>query len=289
VLVPGLGPQETGYWNPSIVTGEDGKATVTFAVPERSTAWTLLAKGITAETLAGEATDELVVKKDLFGELKLPLAFTDGDEADVLVSVHNDAVEAGQIEVTLKTTIDGRSVEEKKTVDVQSKGVHELAFKCVLHRPDEPNEAEPAEPAAAAPETSVVFELAVAAGDKRDTVRRAVPLKPFGVPVFATASGSATSDTTAWVEPPKDMPLRVPVSDNHIQNWFDAIKSRGRPIADVEIGHRSAILCHLGNIARWVGRKLRWDPEREIFPDDEEANAYLERPMRTPYGLPELG
>jgi len=106
--LPEVPIEETGYWNPAIVTGEHGQATVTFTVPERSTAWTLLAKGITTETLAGEATDGLVVKKDLFGEIKLPPAFTDGDEADVLVSVHNDAVEAGQIEVTLKTTIDGR-------------------------------------------------------------------------------------------------------------------------------------------------------------------------------------
>lgn len=86
--------------------------------------------------------------------------------------------------------------------------------------------------------------------------------------------------------PPEDLKQHVAVSDNHMQNWFDAIKSRERPIADVEIGHRSAVICHLGNIARWVGRRLRWDPEREIFPGDPEANAYLERPMRQPYQLP---
>jgi hypothetical protein len=121
VLLPALRWQETGYWNPAVVTGEDGKATVTIAVPERSTAWKLMAKGITTETLAGEATDELTVKKDLFGQLKLPLSFTDGDQADVLASVHNDAVEEGQIEVTLKTTIAGRTIEEKKTLDVKAK------------------------------------------------------------------------------------------------------------------------------------------------------------------------
>ncbi|MDY0166838.1 MAG: Gfo/Idh/MocA family oxidoreductase [Thermoguttaceae bacterium] len=86
--------------------------------------------------------------------------------------------------------------------------------------------------------------------------------------------------------PPADLKQHVAVSDNHMQNWFDAIKSRERPIADVEIGHRSAVICHLGNIARWVGRRLRWDPEKEIFPDDPEANAYLDRPMRKPYQLP---
>ena len=71
----------------------------------------------------------LVVKKDLFGQLKLPMAFTDGDEAEVSASVHNDAIDKGQIEVTLKTTIAGRSVEEKKTIDVKAKGIQELTFK----------------------------------------------------------------------------------------------------------------------------------------------------------------
>ena len=89
-LLAGLGAQETGYWNPAIVTGADGKATVTVTVPDRSTAWKFSAKGITTETLAGETTSDLTVKKDLFGELKLPLAFTDGDEARVLASIHND-------------------------------------------------------------------------------------------------------------------------------------------------------------------------------------------------------
>jgi hypothetical protein len=89
-------------------------------------------------------------------------------------------------------------------------------------------------------------------------------------------------------EPLESLPPHVQVSDNHLQNWFDAIKSRRKPIADVEIGHRSAILCHLGNIARWVGRPLRWDPEKEIFPGDDEANAYLDRPRRKGYELPEV-
>ena len=64
-----------------------------------------MAKGLTTETLAGEATDELVAKKELFGQLKLPMAFTDGDEAEVVASVHNDALEEGKINVTLKTSI----------------------------------------------------------------------------------------------------------------------------------------------------------------------------------------
>ena len=88
-------------------------------------------------------------------------------------------------------------------------------------------------------------------------------------------------------EPISESEIHLPVSDNHMQNWFDSIRSREKPIADVEIGHRSAILCHLGNIARWLGRKLSWDPETETFPGDDEANRYLDRPRRKPYELPD--
>ncbi len=73
----------------------------------------------------------------------------------------------------------------------------------------------------------------------------------------------------------------------HIGNWFDCMKTREKPAADVEIGHRSVTVCHLVNIAREVGRKLRWDPEKETFIGDEEANTYLERPKRKGYELPD--
>jgi predicted dehydrogenase len=72
----------------------------------------------------------------------------------------------------------------------------------------------------------------------------------------------------------------------HLQNWLDCIRTRNRPVADVEIGHRSITVCHLANIARAIGRPLRWDPVREEFLDDKAANAYLERPRRHGFELP---
>ena len=62
-------------------------------------------------------------------------------------------------------------------------------------------------------------------------------------------------------------------------------RSRQTPTCDVEIGHRTATACHVGNIARWLGRKLRWDPVNETFLGDDEANAMLSQPMREPWHL----
>jgi len=63
------------------------------------------------------------------------------------------------------------------------------------------------------------------------------------------------------------------------------VKTRKDPYFPVEIGHRVATVCHLANIAIKVGRKLKWDPEKEHFLNDPGANAYLSRPMRKPWHL----
>jgi predicted dehydrogenase len=81
--------------------------------------------------------------------------------------------------------------------------------------------------------------------------------------------------------------IRVYESDNHMQNFYDCVVSRKDPIMNIENGHRIATMCHLGNIARWLGRRLKWDPEKEIFPGDDEANQYLDIPRRKGYELPE--
>jgi hypothetical protein len=78
------------------------------------------------------------------------------------------------------------------------------------------------------------------------------------------------------------------VARPHVQNWLDCIKTRARPNAPVEAGHRSVTICHLAGIARELRRNLRWDPQKETFPGDEEANALLARPRREGYELPEV-
>jgi len=74
-------------------------------------------------------------------------------------------------------------------------------------------------------------------------------------------------------------------SNDHTSNWLDCIATRRRPVYDVETGYRVTSWSLLGNIAYLLGRKLRWDPVRQCFPDDEEANRLLQRPYREPWRL----
>lgn len=90
--------------------------------------------------------------------------------------------------------------------------------------------------------------------------------------------------------------IRLPVSNpqrnrddrkyyvpDHVRNFVEAVKSREDCIEPVEIGHRTAALCHLGNIAMKLNRKIRFDPDKEQIVGDEEANAMLDRPLRQPW------
>jgi len=74
-------------------------------------------------------------------------------------------------------------------------------------------------------------------------------------------------------------------SPGHHQDWLDCIRSRRRPICDVAIGASSVTVCHLGNIAWWLGRTIRWDPDQRQIIGDPTAARWLDRPKRAPWRL----
>jgi predicted dehydrogenase len=68
------------------------------------------------------------------------------------------------------------------------------------------------------------------------------------------------------------------------RNFLDCVKSRRDPYFPAEVGHRCSTLSHIGNIAMELGRKLRWDPDKEEFLDDETADRMRGRAQREPWG-----
>jgi predicted dehydrogenase len=93
------------------------------------------------------------------------------------------------------------------------------------------------------------------------------------------------SDPGLLTAPLPENAVRLAASDNHMGNFFDCVRSRQDPVANVETGHRSACVGHLIIIALRTGRKLQWDPQREKFTGDgaRAANQHLARKMRKPY------
>jgi len=126
-----------------------------------------------------------------------------------------------------------------------------------------------------------------------------------GIPMLHTGRGGITffgTEGTVFVNrgiietkpeslrtmPFKPSDVQLYVSRNHHEDWLSAIRKRTRPICDAEIGCRSVTVCHLGNIAYWMKRPLKWDPQKESFVNDELANRWLSRAYRGGWTLPLL-
>jgi predicted dehydrogenase len=132
-----------------------------------------------------------------------------------------------------------------------------------------------------------------------------------GVEVVGTSKGDDSTrgityhGTKGWIychvhgcalkaSDPKLLEIKLKPSDEtvgffgeHHQNFYDAIRSRGDTVANAEIGHRSATVCHAATIATLVGKPLTWDPVKEKFTGAgaSEANEHLTRKYREPWVL----
>ncbi len=177
---------ETAYWNPAIVTDEAGKATVKFEAPNALGEYEFKAYGVTAaDTLLGQTTADLNVRKPFFIELVLPGHLSEGDRIRPMARLHHTGVK-GEVKVDLERYLDGRSTREPKTLKLDSDGVTTIVF----------DEFE-------VPATREVrFEASVAAGDTKDRETVTVPAEPWGTPVLASEHGSGRDDTTVFVELP---------------------------------------------------------------------------------------
>jgi hypothetical protein len=101
--------------------------------------------------------------------------------------------------------------------------------------------------------------------------------------------GLSASSESILKEKIKDNEIQLGRTDNHQRNFLDAIKNRGTPFASAEVGHRTATLCHLLNIAMLTGKPLKWDPKKEKVTNCPEADKMVDRPMRKPWHLPAKG
>ncbi|MCL2625036.1 MAG: Gfo/Idh/MocA family oxidoreductase [Planctomycetaceae bacterium] len=119
---------------------------------------------------------------------------------------------------------------------------------------------------------------------------------PYGGAIFRCQRGNLEINRNNLKANPESLIANAPEADKdegptwiarpHIENFFDCMVSRKKPNADVEIGHRSVSVCHLIGLTRDLNRRLKWDPDKELFVDDAEANKLVDRPRRKGYELP---
>ena len=97
--------------------------------------------------------------------------------------------------------------------------------------------------------------------------------------IYADDTGKIEASAPSILAPPSGANwLHLPMKTDK-QDFIDAVRSRGETMADAEVGHRTTSLCHLGHIAIQVGKRLEWDPARERFTNNDEANSFINRPI----------
>ncbi len=174
---------ESAYWNPSVVTDKEGKAVVKFKAPMALSSYQMTARGVSgADTLVGQTTAELTVRKDFFVDLKVPSALTQGDKPRFIAQVHHLGLK-GSVALKLAIYAGGRDQVFPKTIEVKDDGVDEVVFD-PFEIPDGEN---------------VRLTLTAESGTVKDELVVEVPVRPWGVQAIASASGTSSNDATVFV------------------------------------------------------------------------------------------
>ncbi len=177
-LLPRMASAETAFWNPRIATDDAGKAQVVLTLPGRSTSWKLRSKAINKSSLGGQASVEILTKKELFAEVRMPSAFTSGDKAVIPVEIHNSLEGKRSIEAALTLTLGDKTVTEKKKVEVDGAGISTIDFAINI---DASERAE--------------IKVELKSQEITDSVVRTAAIRPYGFPVYQTISGSSAQST----------------------------------------------------------------------------------------------
>jgi uncharacterized protein YfaS (alpha-2-macroglobulin family)/TolA-binding protein len=186
---------ETAFWNPSVVTDKDGKAVVKFKAPTALSEYRFSARGVTgADTLVGQSNADLAIRQDFFVDLKIPAMLTEGDKPRFSAELHHRGIQ-GTAKVTLTAYASGG--QEKvlpKTIELKGDGVEQILF--------DPFEVPSGD--------TVQLTLEASSGDHADKMNAQVPIRPWGVQAFATASGKSSDDATVFVGLPQGRPYESP-------------------------------------------------------------------------------
>jgi len=203
---------ETGYWNPAIVTDHNGKAVVSIQLPDSTTNWRFTSRGITKETLVGEATTGIVTKMPFFAEMKTPQVFTEGDKATLLAGIHNYSGSKRSVRMMFTGSMDEEVIErQEQQVTLEDSSVLEIEYRLDLSKISRFETLSPlslefaaiANPPLTPPRRENVPQTSAFA-PLQDRIKRKVPVRLWGIEYVSTKSGTLQDDRKIEISLPGD-------------------------------------------------------------------------------------
>ncbi len=218
-----------GYWQVFVVTDKEGAADVELPLPASIGAYRLTVKGCTRETLVGENTTNVTVRKELFAELKTPLLVQEGDGIRFPASVHNLTSYNGAVKAVLHLDVDGKKEDLSQTVHIEADSVADLVFTPFT--------------IPAGNNVSALLEVkAVDDNALKDAVSVSLPIRPWGLAFTDQKSGTAGADSTVFIKLPADkeytnMHLDIHTGASINQELIDLVLSdKERPVYSCDYG-----------------------------------------------------
>ena len=205
-----------GHWIGAVITNDAGVATVTIPMPEKTTKWRLTGRGVTLDTLVGEVRVHTVTRKNFFLDIQAPSIVTEGDKIRANVRLHNLTDFEGDAEVQLTLTVDGvrHILRDHEQLAIKGQDTTELIFDATT---------------VPAGDRFIIGAIATA-GTMRDGIQREIPIRPWGTEYADTQSGTASGNSTVYVELPTDQRytrrgLTVSIGPNVSRLIFDLAMS----------------------------------------------------------------
>jgi alpha-2-macroglobulin len=167
---------DTAYWNPALVTDDQGNAKVTLTLPDNLTTWRLTARGLTRDTLVGQETSDVVATLPLFVRPSLPRFLTAGDLPTLQAVVHNTTPSAIETDVTLEVAGLHLDTPVQQTVEVPANGQVVVRWQAEV-------------PAPGQTDGQVTLRFSAVGGGLSDAVERVLPVQCFLTPEVVASAG----------------------------------------------------------------------------------------------------
>jgi tetratricopeptide (TPR) repeat protein len=260
---------ETAYWNPSLVTDPQGKARVTLNAPMALSRYEFTARGVTgSDTLVGQTSAELVVKKDFFVDLKIPAGLTQGDKPRFQARLHHMGV-TGAVVLRLAVYAGEREEVYPRTIEVKGDGVEEVLF--------EPFEVPDGD--------SVRLSLSAELGAAKDELVTEVPIRRWGVQATASAAGTASDNAVVTVGLPagrtyespemlisiaptlKRMLIELALGQNYAISRFHAVRNIFPPLPNTTADRASDLLAATSALTYLRTARVGAAPEAQRLTD----------------------
>ncbi|MGI9013663.1 MAG: MG2 domain-containing protein [Phycisphaerales bacterium] len=182
-----------GWWLPTIITDAEGKATISLALPERTTRWRATARGVSVDTLVGEARTHIITRRDFFVDVKAPRLAFENDDVRIISRVHNLTDFVGNAELTLEVRR-GEQVlsRQTRTASIDANAEVEVVFDAMELGNEE----------------SATIVITARAGEMVDALERTILIEPWGLPYAVQGGGVATSNAALALQLPGGITYR---------------------------------------------------------------------------------